>query len=62
MQEIEDIEDNLIVKMQDLYEANKHKVNELMNDYQAWNQASTVDRIHSTLARSSVGPALLWTI
>lgn len=33
-----------------------------MNDYQAWNQTGTVDRIHSTLARSSVGPALLWTI
>ena len=41
---------------------NYNRVNIMLNDSQARNQSLVIERIHSTLARSNVGPALLWQI
>ena len=60
--EIADLEDECIIRIQELNVENQTRVNQLMPENKAWNQHLVVERIHSTLARSEVGPALLWQI
>lgn len=62
MVEIADMEDECLVKLKDMGIHNYNRNNVLLDDSQARNQSLTIERIHGTLARSNVGPALLWQI
>ena len=62
MMDIADLEDACLVKLRDMGLTNYQRTNSMLNDSQARNQSLIIDRIHGTLARSNVGPALLWQI
>jgi len=62
LQEIADLEDECVVKLNDMTYDNQRRKNVPLSTQQARYQSNTLDRIHSQLARSGVGPALLYQI
>ena len=60
--EIADLEDECLIKLRDMAIENFKRNNVLLDSQQAYHQANKVERIHGALARSNVGPALLFQI
>ena len=59
---INELEDEALIKLKTMAQENQYRENEPMNDSQARHQLLTMERIYGALARSSVGPALLYQI
>ena len=62
MEEIADLEDECVVKMRQLNLENQQRTNKKLGDVQANYQSNRAERVDNELARSQIGPALLWQI
>mgnify|MGYP000890466346 CR=1 FL=1 len=62
MIEIADLEDECLIKMRELTLENQKRVNKQLDELRAQQQDLKIERVKAQMARSNVGPALLYQI